>query len=773
MSPAHNHAHLLRASTSSSTKIEDCSGCTFAPDGQLLIGGLSVDGSAVGEIGWASTGRALQQQQGDKSRARPLFALGRKQRNDSGQQQLAFQACSPREEPPTFGHGVFTSPSPPSPPPPAPSNRNVGPSAWRKRLSRSSMEPTEPSQGQGSQPAAPRVSFADMVEGRTCRPIALVDLRRHFAKNAEAEDRLAQVGTALSPSTSRKDFQASSLQSRGGPTPTTMDFDIDGPSLSLPLLSTSDGTRNLDAIDFVVAFDRYVRSFRTLSQSEQSLSPRPYEAVERLASGEVPITDTSAAAGNIARSQPLRAKFDKLVTTYLGEVAHSYTSDMHATEQSGEVSTGMHSIASQLTAGSEPSKTPQTTQTTQKPRLAWMLDTGLLDGRAVSQALLEAELTTHPEVLLSLVNTVSVFVDTHVLPDFLASASQNLSQHTARGRLAVGIVATVIALVFSILLIVSPSPLTPHRLEKVPRWYRILTFPVWAMGVGYIIAASTRVCVWLSLRGHRERIPSDEDEGITTQRGDFADSYPASPASKKGHLHGEVSDVLDLHLGEDGNLGDVDQSDWLFAPEIRRFLPFLPKSLGQQSKTRPVKSSPRRPASTVVPALSVTADASNLSKTHGLGQELRRSDGAPVLSAEPLRPPTAAFVVGEPSLPQLRSKSIVVLPGVEVGVRTVTVRSASLEHTPAVVGDHAKSSRNASTTPVPSSKAQRWSFDEEPQSRGPRLWHQAQRWTGFAVGTEKVRDKRVRQMHQWQAFKALVIDAVVSVVIVIIVVAVP
>ncbi len=147
------------------------------------------------------------------------------------------------------------------------------------------------------------------------------------------------------------------------------------------------------------------------------------------------------------------------------------------------------------------------------PRLRWMVDMGLISESDLQLALAECDFSTHPDVLAPVAEAVYAYMSQHVVPFFFISVTRNLGKNTKRGRLIVGIVLTTVALVFSILLIVSPSPLAPHAnggTGEISRWWRLLTFPIWAAGLGYSLAYFTGLCVWLTLRGNRE--PDAEEE---------------------------------------------------------------------------------------------------------------------------------------------------------------------------------------------------------------------------------------------------------------------
>ncbi|KAJ1028376.1 hypothetical protein NDA16_001543 [Ustilago loliicola] len=149
------------------------------------------------------------------------------------------------------------------------------------------------------------------------------------------------------------------------------------------------------------------------------------------------------------------------------------------------------------------------------PRLRWMVDVGLISESDLQLSLAECDFSTHPEVLAPIADAVYAYMSQHVVPFFFISVARNLSPNTKRGRLLVGVVCTIIALIFSILLIVTPSPLAPRAGNgsgNILRWWRLVTAPVWCAGLGYILAYFTGLCVWLTLRGNREPDEAEERE---------------------------------------------------------------------------------------------------------------------------------------------------------------------------------------------------------------------------------------------------------------------
>lgn len=173
----HSHSELDYSHLSPCSREGDCSGCTFGPDGQLLIGGLSIDGSGPGESGWASppgsdfasrrTGNTA-----DRVSLRKLALLPRSTKARAAKEQ-DFVPCSPRDGPSTFGSGAVTQSSSSQSADEkenASAERSAKVSGWHNTAGGSTAENAKPAKVQ-------TVNLADIVEGRTCRPIALGELR--------------------------------------------------------------------------------------------------------------------------------------------------------------------------------------------------------------------------------------------------------------------------------------------------------------------------------------------------------------------------------------------------------------------------------------------------------------------------------------------------------------------------------------------------------------------------------------------------------------------
>ncbi|KAK0533549.1 hypothetical protein OC835_002972 [Tilletia horrida] len=320
---------------------------------------------------------------------------------------------------------------------------------------------------------------------------------------------------------------------------------------------------DVDALDFIAVFNRYQRRFNALPRAQRIRSPDPAlfstAAEESIATG-VPATAAAAApvarAGSVRRdmegavtveltlrssanlpggrsesrlgqtasidfsscaplrkevalfpsSQPLREQFDDILSRFLGRPAGNDNSLVSEKDGQDE----KHILARKPRSPTD--------------RLRWMVDIGLVSQEQISQVLAEADLSTHPQVLAPLADKVAVYLNDHIVPDFLEASTSNLSRGTQLGRLAVGLSCTTLAILFTVLLVVNPSPFRPrpHADPQAPalpspphtdvsRWWRLLTAPLWCAGIGYVLAAWTGVCVWLTIRGNHE--PGDEDNG--------------------------------------------------------------------------------------------------------------------------------------------------------------------------------------------------------------------------------------------------------------------
>lgn len=384
------------------------------------------------------------------------------------------------------------------------------------------------------------VSLVDIIHGRSCRPISLLDLRTFLHFQRQPQKRLPAYYPA-------SDMQSSALDD--------FDLNLDQPSASpTHLFKHKLNARRLhfdevDALDFLVAYERYVTKFRDQPRAHRLQSPDPATCkaalrayvrrqckprvssdltVAQMLMQEAPtpdddVDDISEQASRevLARlrptdlglkpdQQPLRVEFDRLVHRYLCSRRVCILPSNRRLRRKRDSSSSSDTAA----GGSEsPYKQLGSSSAERMPRLRWMVDVGLISESDLQLCLAECDFSTHPDVLAPIAEAVYAYMSQHVVPFFFISVARNLSPNTKRGRLLVGVACTTIALIFSILLIISPSPLAPHANHgtgNIPRWWRLLTAPVWCAGLGYILAYFTGLCVWLTLRGNRE--PDEEEE---------------------------------------------------------------------------------------------------------------------------------------------------------------------------------------------------------------------------------------------------------------------
>ncbi|PWY98584.1 hypothetical protein BCV70DRAFT_218598 [Testicularia cyperi] len=458
------------------------------------------------------------------------------------------------------------------------------------------------------------VSLMDIIHGRSCRPISLLDLRAFLHFQRDPTRRMAAY------------FPASDMESGG----------LDDLDLNLDLLSNAEPgidkekvdrpkllSDEVDALDFLVAYERYCIKFREQPRSDRLRSPDPQTckaavrayvrrqqkvrtsseltAVEMLLQGdgddageaveapqEIPLellanlkpTDL----GLKPYDQPLRVEFDRLIRRYFCNQRHCITTSSKkgfatrlARKRHSGSSSDTAADADEAQNGELCGEKAMPAELPKMPRLRWMLNVGLISEQTLELAMSEADFSTHPDVLAPLAEMVYAYMSQHVVPYFFISVGRNLSSNTKRGRLTVGIVCTIIALIFSVLLIIEPSPLVPHadgRTGRISRWWRLLTGPVWCAGLGYILAYFTGLCVWLTLRGNRE--PDEEEEREREEIRSRISSEEALPF-----------DLADLQADADERDADVerDTNKWM-APEIADILTGI---AGQKKKDKTAK----------------------------------------------------------------------------------------------------------------------------------------------------------------------------------------
>ncbi|CAO1638522.1 unnamed protein product [Sympodiomycopsis kandeliae] len=363
----------------------DQSGCTYTPTGQLLIGGLAIDGSTAAETGWATN---------------PSASASTSKERQSSQEQT----CN------------------------------------------------------GKKYALSQITFQDILEGHTCRPISLNDLRIYLEAQRDTHEAEMPISSFLTTSSDP------SLELKAPSTHTSTAGTASSDPNHLAAAAAGKTTSELNALDFVVAYRDYSRDYTARGSLRQSQSE--------------------------AGPSSQRREFEEIVETYLDALPSRADS--------------RHNSDGRLR---------------RRRRMDWMIETGLLGENEINAAVQRSQHTDDPAILSSIVDTVSGHINTHIVPPFIESNSTNLSRNTSNGRLLIGTIGICLGILFSVLLCLRPSPLSPDHMA-ITRWYRILLFPLWVLGFGYWIAAFTKVCVWLSLRGHYEPLLQQSvsdlnDQGLT------------------------------------------------------------------------------------------------------------------------------------------------------------------------------------------------------------------------------------------------------------------
>ncbi|KAL9937677.1 hypothetical protein V8E36_003222 [Tilletia maclaganii] len=379
---------------------------------------------------------------------------------------------------------------------------------------------------------------------------------------------------------------------------------------------------DVDALDFVAVFNRYNRRFNALSRPQRLRSPDPATFVQSpLGGGNAPATTcwrtasratgagvgaspgglegavtvevvlrtSGGASGNPSQmqkevaifpaAQPMREEFDNIVSRFLGRRRCAAASELSKKDETDEVVKNMkrerEPSSSSLASSLSSRRTP--------PRLRWMVDIGLISETQIELALAEAELSTHPQVLAPLADKVATYLNEHIVPNFLDGATSNLSRGTQLGRLVVGLACTALAILFTVLLAVKPSPLDNSRSREgpggLPRWWRLLTAPLWVAGVGYVLAAWTGVCVWLTLRGNHEPGDEEAEEAMTLAEAEalgVEDAVAAGERDAARHSIGgagmETGPRSSLHVGDPALPWRREDQKSLLAPELVNLL---------------------------------------------------------------------------------------------------------------------------------------------------------------------------------------------------------
>ncbi len=380
-------------------------------------------------------------------------------------------------------------------------------------------------------------------------------------------------------------------------------------------------------------------------------------------------------------------------------------------------------------------------------RLAWMSDLGLLNEQVLQLALREASSQTSPSVLAPLAEAMASYINSHCLPAFFLAKTKNLNRHTERGRLAVGIVCLIIATVLVILLAAKPSPLYTGSDPKgvISRWYRLALAPLWMAGTGYVLAAWTGVCVWLSLRGNRE-----PGEGELLRRAASLnlsrDGIDAAPS---------VQDVLAQ------NAMDAQARQRWMAPELKQLL--------LRIRGRPALTGGDKPSAELMRERSELHDT----LPANLGALSEQSDPSATPYSSPL--PTAPIPLSVAS-PSLTARRVSILP-----VKVAVIKPAFLSTQPEVQSadtvvtnrDHTVVEFGEKESPLSPATTRSPKSPRRVRPHFSRFWAGVKHATGFAVNTEPVLDERVRREQQKEALKALGICAAATVIILVLCVAIP
>ena len=698
---------------------------------------------------------------------------------------------------------------------------------------------------QRSTPRSPLgVTLIDIIHGRSCRPISLLDFRTFLLLQRLPHRR----HPAYMPASDMANSNLAGLS----------DISADGDEQNTaPTKSVS--YDEVDALDFLIAVERYKKKFRELPKADRLQSPdlltckaainayvrkqgrsrissenharRSVSNRSALGHGfddqdwsrEVLARATPQQIGLAPESQPMRRELDHLIRRYLGWPAGSRSTTNGTNKTSGKAQKaikrlkyGSGSSSSTIIDEDRPhadSDAAQEKETRHSaPRLRWMVDVGLISDRAVALALAQAEFSTHPDVLDVVADMISKHMSVHVLPYFFISASKNLSTSTSRGRFVVGFVCLVIAIVFTVLLLLTPSPLAPNAnggTGNIIRWWRLLLTPLWGAAVGYILAYRTGVCVWLTLRGNRE--PDEEEERereqIRSRISDDAAGFSFAEVEADADIKDaeeeakinkwmapELADVLSTVIGrgktrtrkstdsvremEEGTSASKDEAGQKYN---EKELDELQEEEKHQLPEMPTLAHTADLGRTGVQRLNSAALILETSPSSFTGMSISRSASdvheAPL---EPLRMSAQPFV-GSGAF------SIAPSDASETPVSPSLIKPVRVPLLPLMVGvvKAPMKAEDVVENTSPAFTKDALNFDPELMARGQathktkkkkkiwNLWRMLQQSTGFAVGTERVLDSRVRRAQQIEALKAMALCFGATFVIMVIIVAVP
>ncbi|KAG8904483.1 hypothetical protein FRB99_001659 [Tulasnella sp. 403] len=339
-------------------------------------------------------------------------------------------------------------------------------------------------------------------------------------------------------------------------------------------LRSSNRSPELTALDFLTVFTAYKTAFFALPPSEQA--PHPYTVIENLAMlgvgntppkvppkdvppsplkfNTVPVTTPSPTVtvpppvatslisfGRLRRGtnstlvsfplnrQPARARAATFSST--GDDDDNDSQKQHKRKPSNLQSFSPHLL--------DPVEQPM------RRELQLIVDDylsgpssrmlmAIVTSTAISLALSETELTTHPSTLEPIATALSAHLNTRVLPEFFNAAVINLSRETSKGRLLMASLVLSIAVILTAVFVALP--------QTFPRWSRLALTPLYLISIGYAIGSQTSLCFWLAWRGTREAKQYEEVEQAAIAEIQFRSHSVADWDPETATLHRTFSD---------------------------------------------------------------------------------------------------------------------------------------------------------------------------------------------------------------------------------------
>lgn len=550
--------------------------------------------------------------------------------------------------------------------------------------------------------------------------------------------------------------------------------------------STKDGIPingdELDALQFLASYERYRRKFSNLTRSEKNRCPRFTKDGEiglRSVHSRADSTGLDSNADDSSQSLPLRRDLDRILNIYLSPSSPS----------------NRKSKSNNLTQQSD----------SKKRRLQWLIDLGLLSEELVSTAISRSESTTHPSILEPIYDVVYHHLSIHVLPNFLLASTRNLSKTTRKGRLAVGLSSLILAILFTILLLLRPSPLSSNDPKtNVLRWFRILTFPLWEAGFGYCIAAKTGVCVWLTLRGNHEpeeeevsrwenhsidgdrevivnqkskskngksndngkdggckpcqkdRCWENEDEKEEIEDESLVNNSKDSTSNSNRNLVNGLEVVEENEDQEEGN----DQASRLDGEEEGSKAWLAPELLNLLSKFH---LAPKFLYGTDPNQCGLNGQCSSNRKDEESRSQIPTSNfsnssiqSKPKIPVTPLPLAYSSTSISSPSKQsQVRPSSSIISISPSKSIRNISDETTS---------SNQKLSLTIENLNLASTEKENMAKEQRKSNLWRKSWSYLKRYTGFADKTEKVKESRVRQIQQMIALKALVSTTIYSLI---------